>query len=151
MLTWNGFCDSRYPNKSKATVSSVILNAFTMEIKGENLSYVYDTTDGTRESRLGIWLKLKDGTMIGKPSGVYFNENNYILHHRETEDGFIIIFGKAVDLDSVESLILFSDWMTIPDNSEEFLIREGYEYYPSMEEEEGRFEAWIPVMEIPLG
>ena len=56
-----------------------------------------------------------------------------------------------IDLNEVESVILFTDWLTIPSSGKDHLIRDGFVYYPSTEAEENRLEGWIPVMEIPLG
>jgi len=168
-IAWNGISESQHPEKSKAVITSVTLNAFTMEIKGEFLPIRMDSSTHIIDASIGVWLKLKDGSMIGKESGIFANTENRIEHRKETEDSLLLCFEKAIDLNEVESVILFSDWLTIPASGEDLLIRDGFEYYPvsSVEEhfpvwnghnyylgdfdEENRFEGWIPVMEIPLG
>lgn len=150
-IAWNGISESQHPEKSKAVITSVMLNAFTMEITGDNLLITRDSSTHIIDTSLGVWLKLKDGTMIGKESGVFANTGNRIEHQKETEDRMLLCFEKAIDLNEVESVILFTDWLTIPSSGEDYLIRDGFVYYPSIETEENRLEGWIPVMEIPLG
>lgn len=151
VIHWNGRQESQAPASSEAVVTAVTINAFSMEITGENLTYSYDTTDGTAEASIGVWLKMKDGTYLNKSAGNFASTANRVEYGKYTDDFMIFCFEQPLDPNEVESVILHADWMTIPADAEDFLIRDGFEYYPSMEEEEGRLEAWIPVMEIPLG
>ena len=151
MIHWSGRLESQVPSSSEAVVTSVTLNAFSMEITGENLTYSYNTTDGRQETEIGIWLKMKDGTYLEKATGNFANTDNRMEYRKNTGTSIISCFENPIDINEVESVILFADWLTIPADGKDFLIRDGFEYYPSMEEEEGRLEAWIPVMEIPLG
>lgn len=150
VIHWNGRQESQAPASSEAVVTSVTLNAFSMEITGENLTYSYNTTDGRQETEIGIWLKMKDGTYLEKATGNFANTDNRMEYRKNTGTSIISCFENPIDINEVESVILFADWLTIPADGKDFLIRDGFEYYPSMEEDEGRLEAWIPVMEIPL-
>ena len=151
VIHWSGRLESQVPSSSEAVVTSVTLNAFSMEITGENLTYSYNTTDGRQETEIGIWLKMKDGTYLEKTTGNFANTDNRMEYRKNTGTSIISCFENPIDINEVESVILFADWLTIPADGKDFLIRDGFEYYPSMEEDEGRLEAWIPVMEIPLG
>ncbi|MBQ7300475.1 MAG: hypothetical protein IJW77_11625 [Clostridia bacterium] len=151
VLRWNGRQESQAPASSEAVVTTVAINAFSMEITGENLTYSYNTTEGRRETEIGVWLKMKDGTYLNKEAGNFANTENRVEYRKNTGEIIIYCFENPIDPNEVESLILFADWLTIPADGEDFLIRDGFEYYPSTEAEENRLEAWIPVMEIPLG
>ena len=151
VLRWNGRQESQAPASSEAVVTAVTINAFSMEITGENLTYSYNTTEGRRETEIGVWLKMKDGTYLNKEAGNFANTENRVEYRKNTGEIIIYCFENPIDPNEVESLILFADWLTIPADGEDFLIRDGFEYYPSTEAEENRLEAWIPVMEIPLG
>ncbi|MBR5871060.1 MAG: hypothetical protein IKZ09_08490 [Clostridia bacterium] len=151
VIHWSGRQESQVPASSEAVVTSVTLNAFSMEINGTNLTYSYNTINGRQESEIGIWLKMKDGTYLEKSTGNFANTDNRMEYRKNTGTSIISCFENPIDINEVESVILFADWLTIPADGQDFLIRDGFEYYPSMEEEEGRLEAWIPVMEIPLG
>ncbi|MBE6659690.1 MAG: hypothetical protein E7604_14775 [Ruminococcaceae bacterium] len=151
VLRWNGRQESQAPASSEAVVTAVAINAFSMEITGENLTYSYNTTEGRRETEIGVWLKMKDGTYLDKEAGNFANTENRVEYRKNTGEIIIYCFENPIDPNEVESLILFADWLTIPSSGEDHLIRDGFEYYPSTEAEENRLEGWIPVMEIPLG
>ena len=151
VLRWNGRQESQAPASSEAVVTTVAINAFSMEITGENLTYSYNTTEGRRETEIGVWLKMKDGTYLHKEAGNFANTENRVEYRKNTGEIIIYCFENPIDPNEVESLILFADWLTIPDDAEDLLIRDGFVYYPSTEAEENRLEGWIPVMEIPLG
>ena len=151
VLRWNGRLESQAPASSEAVVTAVAINAFSMEITGENLTYSYNTTEGRRETEIGVWLKMKDGTYLNKEAGNFANTENRVEYRKNTGEIIIYCFENPIDPNEVESLILFADWLTIPDDAEDLLIRDGFVYYPSIETEENRLEAWIPIMEIPLG
>jgi len=151
VIHWSGRQESQVPTSSEAVVATVTINAFSMEITGENLTYSYNSTEGRQETGIGVWLKMKDGTYLNKGNGNFAHTENRVEYSKTTEEVLIFCFENPIDINEVESVILFADWLTIPADGQDFLIRDGFEYYPSMEEEEGRLEAWIPVMEIPLG
>ena len=150
VVTWNGRAESRVPDSSEAVVTSVMLNAFTLEVKGENLTYSYDSTEGRKETPVGIWLKMKDGTLLEKRSGIYANHEIFAEYGKETDDFIIRCFDNPIDPSEVESIILHAEWATFPVSAERFLTEDGWEYYPS-EEGDDRLEGWISVIEIPLG
>ncbi|MBQ7982447.1 MAG: hypothetical protein IJ302_02675 [Clostridia bacterium] len=151
VLRWNGRQESLVPASSKAVVTTVTINAFSMEITGENLTYSYNSTDGRRETGIGVWLKMKDGTYLNKGNGNFAHTENRVEYRKSTDDFLIFCFENPIDPNEIESVILHADWMTIPADAEDLLIRDGFVYYPSTEVEGNRLEAWIPVMEIPLG
>ncbi|MBO5257888.1 MAG: hypothetical protein J6C42_10365 [Clostridia bacterium] len=151
VLRWNGRQESQAPASSEAVVTAVTINAFSMEITGDNLTFSYNTTDGKAEASLDVWLRMKDGTYLNKQNGNFANTENRVEYRKTTDEFLIFCFENPIDINEVESVILHADWLTIPADGEDFLIRDGFEYYPSTEAEENRLEAWIPVMEIPLG
>lgn len=151
VLRWNGRQESQAPASSEAVVTAVTINAFSMEITGDNLTFSYNTTDGKAEASLDVWLRMKDGTYLNKQNGIFANTENRVEYRKTTDEFLIFCFENPIDINEVESVILHADWLTIPADGEDFLIRDGFEYYPSTEAEENRLEAWIPVMEIPLG
>ena len=152
VVYWSGRQESQAPASSSAVVTSVMLNAFSMEITGENLTYSYHAAengdvDAIKEISVGVWLKMKDGTIIGKETGIFANNTNRAEYSKRTNDFMIFCFEQPINLNEVASVILFTDWLTIPADAEEFLNQNGFEYYSS---EDDRLEGWIPLMEIPL-
>ena len=70
---------------------------------------------------------------------------------RYTDDTRILCcFDNPVDLTQIQSILFVSDWATFPDSAEDFLIRDGWEYYEDPVDPT-RLEGWKTVMEIPAG
>lgn len=141
--------ESQAADSSNAVVTSIMLNSFTLEITGENLTYTYNTTGGPAETSLGVWLRMKDGTLLGKSRGVFANTENRVEYSKETSEYMILCFEQPVDPEEVEAVVFHADWATFPASAEDYLTKQGWELYPS-DEGEGRLESWIRVMEIPV-
>ncbi|MBQ8368410.1 MAG: DUF4179 domain-containing protein [Clostridia bacterium] len=81
------------------TVESLHLTPFTLELIGENL------TDSTI-----VWVKLNNGTYLGKENGLYANTENRIEYRRMDDGKYIFCFEKPIDPTRVESVILAENW-----------------------------------------
>lgn len=148
----DGRYESLWPNESLAVVTSVRLTAFSLEIMGEDLTYTYHTKEGSaKDSSLQIWLKMKDGTLLFKPRGIFANQDGHVWQRRCTDESIILLFGQPIDPTEVESVILYEGWGTTATNpaAEEFYLENGWEFYPSVDDVY-RTELWLPLIEIPL-
>lgn len=148
----DGRYESPWPNESLAVVTSVRLTAFSLEIMGEDLTYTYHTKEGSaKDSPLQIWLKMKDGTLLFKPRGIFANQDGHVWQRRCTDESIILLFGQPIDPKEVESVILYEGWGTTLTNpaAEEFYTKHGMVFYPSPDEI-GKTETWLPLIEIPL-
>ncbi len=146
----DGRYESLWPDRSSAVVTSVRLTTFSLEIIGEDLTYLWNPETGKREI-LHVWLKMKDGTLLFKPRGNFANKDSYVRRLRCTDESIVYFFGSLIDPGEVESVILYEGWGTTPTNpaAEEFYTKHGIVFYPSPDEI-GRTETWLPLIEIPL-
>ncbi len=132
------------------TVDSVRINPFTLEITGEHLTYRRENSTGESVTDYIIWLKMEDGTLLGKENWNFANMDNR-FESRYTDDTRILCcFDNPVDLTQIQSILFVSDWATFPDSAEDFLIRDGWEYYEDPADPT-KLEGWKTVMEIPAG
>jgi hypothetical protein len=149
----DGRYESMWPDRSSAVVTSVELTAFSLEINGEELTYSYNTRDeGRKKAPLLIWLKMKDGTLLFKSRGNFANTDSYVQYRECTDESIIYLFGKPIDPGEVESVIFYAGVFrsqATPTNEEYHSRENGWECYPCIDEE-GKLEAWLPVIEIPL-
>lgn len=141
------YVDERHAGENDAgepvAVAAVSLNPFTLEITGENL------LDAKGEP-YKICLRMKDGTLLGKESGVFAHTGNRFRFADWTEAYLLFCFEKPIALSAVDAVVLMENCATFPMGAEDVLLKEGWTYYVSPEDET-RLEGWTTVLEVPLG
>ena len=124
-------------------VNSVSVNPFTLEIIGDNLLYTHEDTE------YAVFIRMQDGTLLGKETGVFAHTENRIEYLNCSEDHMLFCFDKPIDHEQIVSILFVQEWATFPKNAEDFLGENGWDYYVSPEDE-GRLECWKTVLEIPI-
>lgn len=140
-------------------VNSVSVNPFTLEITGDNLMYTHEASyynkqedkyyPEIRDTEYAVFIRMQDGTLLGKESGIFAHTENRIEHRNCSENHMLFCFDKPIDHEQIVSILFVQEWATFPKNAEAFLGENGWDYYVSPEDEE-RLEGWKTVLEIPM-
>lgn len=141
-VIWNGTSKSRVPASSQSVVTSVMLNAFSLEIQGENLTYTYPSYEGMEENPVRVLLKMKDGTLLG---------DNDMEYRKDTSDIMIRCFRDPIDPGEVEAVILRVTQTAIPADKQASLTKLGWKITERTDVYGNTvLDGWLRVMEIPL-
>jgi len=130
-------------------VDTIWINAFTLKMTGNHMTYYRETSDGERETDYMVWLKMEDGSLLGKECGNFANTDNRFEHIDTDTNRILCCFDNPVDPAGIESILLVADWATFTDSAEDFLIREDWEYFKDPTDPT-RLEGWKTIMEIPV-
>lgn len=66
-----------------------------------------------------------------------------------SEEHLLFCFNKPIDPGQITSIVFLQEWAMFPKDAEDFLAKNGWDYYVSPEDE-ARLEGWKTVMEIPM-
>lgn len=132
------------------SVDSVSVNPFTLEIIGENLMYASESdAEDAYPHEYAVFIRMQDGTLLGKKSGIFAHTMNRIDYSDCSEEHLLFCFNKPIDPGQITSIVFLQEWAMFPKDAEDFLAKNGWDYYVSPEDE-ARLEGWKTVMEIPM-
>lgn len=131
-------------------VDSVSINPFSLEIVGENLMHDDESeAEDTPEHEYAVFIRMKDGTLLGKESGLHAHTGNRFDYRSCSEEHLLFCFHKPIDPSQAVSIVFWQEWATFPGDAEDYLTENGWDYAVSPEDET-RLEGWKTVIEIPL-